>query len=95
MNTHSSDHAVIILELNFDNSALFSDLHSSLILLKHQMIIILIITEQKQSADNYIANKTSTFQVRILIDDMSLKKTIIIFRFMYFIFKFNVQIFDF
>ena len=74
MNTHNLNHIIMILELDFNNSALFSDLYSSFILLKHQMMIISTMSEQKQSADKYVADKILTFQIRILTNDMNLKK---------------------
>ena len=90
MNIYNSDYTVTIFKLNFNNSALFSDLYSSFILLKHQMMIISTMTEQKQFADNCVADKISTFQAEILINNISLEKTITIFRLVYFIFKLNI-----
>src|SRR5436190_24011942 len=84
MNIYNSNHTITIFELDFNNSALFSDLYSSFILLKHQIMIISTILELEQFADKYVVDKTSIFQVRILINDMSLKKTIIILEFIYF-----------
>ena len=95
MNTHNSDHVVIIFRLDFDNSVLFSDLHSSLIFLKHQMMIISTISKWEQFADKCVADKTSTLQVKILANDMSLEKIITILELVYLIFKFDIQTSDF
>ena len=69
---------------------LFSDIHSDLTLLQHELTNILIMLKLEHLTNADVANKTFVLQADILTDDMSLNKIIEILILIYFAYQKNL-----
>ena len=84
MKTHIIEQTIFYFNVNIDCSALFSDIHSDLMLLQHELTDISIMLKLEHLTNTDIVNKTFVLQADILINDMNLNKIIKILILIYF-----------
>ena len=75
MKTHTIEQMIFYLNVNIDYFTLFSDIHSDLTLLQHELTDILIMLKLEHLTNADVVNKTSVLQADILTDNMSVTES--------------------
>ena len=94
MKTHTIKQTIFYFDVDIDCSVLFSDIHSDLTLLQHELMSILIMLKLEHLTNADVVNKTSVLQADILADNMSLNKIIEILALIYFVYQKDLQVSD-
>ena len=86
MKTHIIEQTIFYFNVDIDCSALFSNIHSNLMLLQHELMNVSIMLKLEYLTNANIVNKISVLQANILTDNMSLNKIIEILILIYFMY---------
>ena len=91
---HTIEQMIFYFNVDIDYLILFSDIHSDLMLLQHELTSILIMLKLEHLTNANVVNKTSVLQADILADNMNLNKIIKILVLIYFVY-YNLIVYSF
>ncbi len=90
--THTTSQAADYLGLDVTRPALFPELHSSVVLLSHQLTGVSTMSERERKAYEAFLKNKPTLQACILGDNMGLGKTMEILALIYLVYRDGVQV---
>ena len=86
MKIHTIEQTVFYFDVDINCLTLFSDIHSDLMLLQHELIDISIMLKLEHLTNADVVNKIFVLQASILADNISLNKIIKILILIYFVY---------